>query len=315
MVNTFSGPLSSLRRRRHSTCTPRHRGSRHPASSCRWCGPPADIPAPPAILARASFENETPVRFPGLASLVLVGWLVGFPEGASASQPNDRPAAAENSKGHDRSPGGKAETEEGSRRPGGDKTKPQQAPANPPCSSLQILEAGRREFVCSPPSSWRMMAEVSDNAKGLALAVASSAFIGVSFILKKIGLLRAAKCGARAGTPPQIINLLQNALVLSYARCLSACALLPALPRIRGLLNPLIDQFIPSPPCRSEPAILHTFHSSDLIRANSAEPADFPNPAASSDTSQLYRLLLSSIQLQRAGLTRWRLDPGDYIAT
>lgn len=40
---------------------------------------------------------------------------------------------------------------------------------------------------------------VSDNTKGLALAVASSAFIGASFILKKIGLLRAAKCGARAG--------------------------------------------------------------------------------------------------------------------
>ncbi|OEL25932.1 putative magnesium transporter NIPA6 [Dichanthelium oligosanthes] len=43
------------------------------------------------------------------------------------------------------------------------------------------------------------MMEVSDNAKGLGLAVASSAFIGASFILKKIGLLRAAKCGARAG--------------------------------------------------------------------------------------------------------------------
>jgi hypothetical protein len=41
--------------------------------------------------------------------------------------------------------------------------------------------------------------EVSDNAKGLALAVASSAFIGASFILKKIGLLRAGKGGVRAG--------------------------------------------------------------------------------------------------------------------
>ncbi|XP_066348003.1 probable magnesium transporter NIPA6 [Miscanthus floridulus] len=40
---------------------------------------------------------------------------------------------------------------------------------------------------------------VGDNTKGLALAVASSAFIGASFILKKIGLLRAAKCRARAG--------------------------------------------------------------------------------------------------------------------
>lgn len=41
--------------------------------------------------------------------------------------------------------------------------------------------------------------EVSDNTKGLALAVASSAFIGSSFILKKIGLMRAGKCGVRAG--------------------------------------------------------------------------------------------------------------------
>ncbi|KAM3298010.1 hypothetical protein ACQJBY_039796 [Aegilops geniculata] len=39
----------------------------------------------------------------------------------------------------------------------------------------------------------------SDNTKGLALAVASSAFIGASFILKKIGLMRAGKCGVRAG--------------------------------------------------------------------------------------------------------------------
>jgi hypothetical protein len=43
------------------------------------------------------------------------------------------------------------------------------------------------------------MMEVSDNAKGLALAVASSAFIGVSFILKKGRLLRAGKGGVRAG--------------------------------------------------------------------------------------------------------------------
>ena len=38
--------------------------------------------------------------------------------------------------------------------------------------------------------------------EGLALAVASSAFIGASFILKKIGLLRASKCGTRVGTAP-----------------------------------------------------------------------------------------------------------------
>ncbi|KAF0902126.1 hypothetical protein E2562_014380 [Oryza meyeriana var. granulata] len=40
---------------------------------------------------------------------------------------------------------------------------------------------------------------VSDNTVGLALAVASSAFIGASFILKKIGLIRAGKGGVRAG--------------------------------------------------------------------------------------------------------------------
>nr|CAB3471437.1 unnamed protein product [Digitaria exilis] len=47
-----------------------------------------------------------------------------------------------------------------------------------------------------------MVLQVSDNAKGLALAVASSAFVGTSFILKKIGLRRAAKCGASAALLP-----------------------------------------------------------------------------------------------------------------
>ncbi|OAY77831.1 probable magnesium transporter NIPA6 isoform X1 [Ananas comosus] len=40
---------------------------------------------------------------------------------------------------------------------------------------------------------------VSDNTKGLILAVVSSAFIGASFILKKKGLKRAGKSGTRAG--------------------------------------------------------------------------------------------------------------------
>ncbi|KDP27578.1 hypothetical protein JCGZ_19583 [Jatropha curcas] len=40
---------------------------------------------------------------------------------------------------------------------------------------------------------------VSDNSKGLILAVASSAFIGCSFILKKKGLKRAGPIGTRAG--------------------------------------------------------------------------------------------------------------------
>lgn len=40
---------------------------------------------------------------------------------------------------------------------------------------------------------------VSDNTRGLVLAMASSAFIGSSFILKKKGLKRAADSGRRAG--------------------------------------------------------------------------------------------------------------------
>lgn len=41
---------------------------------------------------------------------------------------------------------------------------------------------------------------LSENSKGLILAVASSAFIGSSFILKKKGLKRAGASGTRAGT-------------------------------------------------------------------------------------------------------------------
>lgn len=40
---------------------------------------------------------------------------------------------------------------------------------------------------------------VSDNTRGLILAMVSSAFIGSSFILKKKGLKRAAAAGTRAG--------------------------------------------------------------------------------------------------------------------
>jgi hypothetical protein len=40
---------------------------------------------------------------------------------------------------------------------------------------------------------------VSENSRGLILAVASSAFIGASFILKKKGLKRAGANGTRAG--------------------------------------------------------------------------------------------------------------------
>lgn len=40
---------------------------------------------------------------------------------------------------------------------------------------------------------------VSDNTRGLILAMLSSLFIGTSFILKKKGLRRAAEAGLRAG--------------------------------------------------------------------------------------------------------------------
>jgi hypothetical protein len=43
---------------------------------------------------------------------------------------------------------------------------------------------------------------VSENYKGLILAVCSSGFIGASFILKKKGLKRAASRGTRAGPLP-----------------------------------------------------------------------------------------------------------------
>lgn len=46
---------------------------------------------------------------------------------------------------------------------------------------------------------WEKEMGVSDNTRGLILAMASSAFIGSSFILKKKGLKRAADSGTRAG--------------------------------------------------------------------------------------------------------------------
>ena len=41
------------------------------------------------------------------------------------------------------------------------------------------------------------------NLKGALLALASSAFVGVSFIVKKKGLRRAGAAGARAGLRPR----------------------------------------------------------------------------------------------------------------
>lgn len=59
---------------------------------------------------------------------------------------------------------------------------------------------------------------VSDNTRGLILAMLSSLFIGTSFIFKKKGLLRAAAAGTRAGIDEFIfrhIDLLVFAFVNS----------------------------------------------------------------------------------------------------
>jgi hypothetical protein len=48
------------------------------------------------------------------------------------------------------------------------------------------------------------------NLKGALLAVASSAFIGVSFIVKKKGLRRAGASGTRAGTHVPGISVASN---------------------------------------------------------------------------------------------------------
>uniref|UniRef100_A0ACD6A5U7 Uncharacterized protein n=1 Tax=Avena sativa TaxID=4498 RepID=A0ACD6A5U7_AVESA len=53
--------------------------------------------------------------------------------------------------------------------------------------------------MAAPASAAGFGGMTSDNAKGLALAVSSSAFIGASFIVKKLGLKRAADSGVRAG--------------------------------------------------------------------------------------------------------------------
>jgi len=45
-----------------------------------------------------------------------------------------------------------------------------------------------------------MMGTTHDNVVGLVLAVSSSVFIGSSFIVKKMGLIKAASNGKRAGS-------------------------------------------------------------------------------------------------------------------
>jgi hypothetical protein len=53
----------------------------------------------------------------------------------------------------------------------------------------------------------------SDNAKGLVLAVSSSAFIGASFIVKKMGLRRAADSGVRAGESARFLLRVRGCLL------------------------------------------------------------------------------------------------------
>ncbi|KAG0495385.1 hypothetical protein HPP92_000077 [Vanilla planifolia] len=55
-------------------------------------------------------------------------------------------------------------------------------------------------FADDPSPADDVAARYADNAKGLILAVLSSAFIGASFIVKKKGLRRAGNTGSRAGS-------------------------------------------------------------------------------------------------------------------
>lgn len=68
---------------------------------------------------------------------------------------------------------------------------------------------------------------------GLALALASSAFIGCSFIIKKRGLRVAGSSGVRAGARALDSSLSTrrlNAPPLRWPRATPACALVPVLP-------------------------------------------------------------------------------------
>ncbi|KAJ6937086.1 magnesium transporter NIPA6 isoform X2 [Populus alba x Populus x berolinensis] len=58
---------------------------------------------------------------------------------------------------------------------------------------------------------------VSENSRGLILAVASSVFIGASFILKKKGLKRAGANGTRAGMVTMIVGEIANFVAYVYA--------------------------------------------------------------------------------------------------
>lgn len=57
---------------------------------------------------------------------------------------------------------------------------------------------------------------ISDNEKGFVLAVASGAFIGSSFIIKKLGLLKAGASGARAGHSSSSYSIRIYAILLAY---------------------------------------------------------------------------------------------------
>lgn len=71
---------------------------------------------------------------------------------------------------------------------------------------------------------------VSDNTRGLILAMLSSLFVGMSFILKKKGLRRAAEAGTRAGMERVYtlsmnagFNLIRNKMCV---RCFYVCVCL-----------------------------------------------------------------------------------------
>lgn len=83
---------------------------------------------------------------------------------------------------------------------------PSLSPFTRPSNEARGLVDEQRQDAARPmeqaPADARSAHLFADNLKGFLLAVASSAFIGASFIIKKKGLKRAGACGSRAGTSP-----------------------------------------------------------------------------------------------------------------
>ncbi|CAL9185476.1 unnamed protein product, partial [Musa hybrid cultivar] len=80
---------------------------------------------------------------------------------------------------------------------------PSLSPFTRPSNEARGLVDEQRQDAARPmeqaPADARSAHLFADNLKGFLLAVASSAFIGASFIIKKKGLKRAGACGSRAG--------------------------------------------------------------------------------------------------------------------